>query len=185
MRLSHAWSWTTPAGGRGWTSTARQEYGRRRSRGCSRPFVPARPPETTPGITRSLRVPARRLVRRVDGRTSAPERGSLAAQYESGSLDHVVDVGGGTGEMLRPLLAADSHVHDNLFDLPQVVAGRSGGARRAAARMATYSPRSFLVVEGVIPDRRSAGEASFDPLTLSEADSERWTSSGDVRSPPI
>jgi hypothetical protein len=45
----------------------------------------------------------------------------------------------------------------------------------------------LLLVEGVIPDRRSAGEASFDLFTLmlSEADSERWTSSGDVRSPPI
>jgi hypothetical protein len=53
----------------------------------------------------------------------------LADRYEWGSVGHVVDVGGGTGEMLRALLAAHPHLRGTLFDLPQVVADVEPGER--------------------------------------------------------
>jgi hypothetical protein len=37
------------------------------------------------------------------------------------AVEHVVDVGGGTGVMLRTLLAAHPHLRGSLFDLPRVV----------------------------------------------------------------
>lgn len=46
----------------------------------------------------------------------------VAAEYDWSSVTHVVDVGGGTGVMLRTLLAAQRHLRGTLFDLPQVVA---------------------------------------------------------------
>ena len=38
-------------------------------------------------------------------------------------MTSVIDVGGGTGVMLRTLLAAHPHLRGTLFDLPQVVGG--------------------------------------------------------------
>jgi 2,7-dihydroxy-5-methyl-1-naphthoate 7-O-methyltransferase len=49
------------------------------------------------------------------------EAQDLAELYEWSSVEHVVDVGGGTGEMLRTLVAAHPHLRGTLFDLPQVV----------------------------------------------------------------
>jgi 2,7-dihydroxy-5-methyl-1-naphthoate 7-O-methyltransferase len=46
----------------------------------------------------------------------------VAADYDWASRAHVVDVGGGTGAMLRTLLGAHPHLRGTLFDLPQVVA---------------------------------------------------------------
>jgi 2,7-dihydroxy-5-methyl-1-naphthoate 7-O-methyltransferase len=46
----------------------------------------------------------------------------VAECYDWSSVAHVVDVGGGNGELLRILLAAHPHVRGTLFDLPQVVA---------------------------------------------------------------
>ncbi len=46
----------------------------------------------------------------------------LAHGYEWDGVDHVVDVGGGTGEVVARLLAARPHLHATLVDLPQVVA---------------------------------------------------------------
>jgi O-methyltransferase. len=46
----------------------------------------------------------------------------VANAYDWSSVVHVVDVGGGTGVMLRALLAAHPHLRGTLFDLPQVVA---------------------------------------------------------------
>jgi hypothetical protein len=46
----------------------------------------------------------------------------VAERYDWSSVAHVVDVGGGNGELLRILLAAHPHVRGTLFDLPQVVA---------------------------------------------------------------
>jgi hypothetical protein len=45
----------------------------------------------------------------------------VADRYDWREVEHVVDVGGGTGVMLRTLLAAQPHVHGTLFDLPRVV----------------------------------------------------------------
>jgi 2,7-dihydroxy-5-methyl-1-naphthoate 7-O-methyltransferase len=53
----------------------------------------------------------------------------IADRYEWTSVGHVVDVGGGTGEMLRTLLAAHPHLRGTLFDLPQVVADVEPGER--------------------------------------------------------
>ncbi|HEV2902477.1 MAG TPA: methyltransferase [Gaiellaceae bacterium] len=45
----------------------------------------------------------------------------VAEAYDWSQIAHVVDVGGGTGMMLRTLLAAHPHLRGTLFDLPQVV----------------------------------------------------------------
>jgi 2,7-dihydroxy-5-methyl-1-naphthoate 7-O-methyltransferase len=45
----------------------------------------------------------------------------VAEAYDWNSVQHVVDVGGGTGLMLRTLLSAHPHLHGTLFDRPQVV----------------------------------------------------------------
>jgi 2,7-dihydroxy-5-methyl-1-naphthoate 7-O-methyltransferase len=47
----------------------------------------------------------------------------VANEYDWSSVTHTVDVGGGTGVMLRTLLDAHPHLRGTLFDLPQVVAG--------------------------------------------------------------
>jgi 2,7-dihydroxy-5-methyl-1-naphthoate 7-O-methyltransferase len=47
----------------------------------------------------------------------------VAQAYDWASVNHVVDVGGGTGVMLRTLLTVQPHLRVTLFDLPQVVAG--------------------------------------------------------------
>jgi len=47
----------------------------------------------------------------------------LAATFDWSKVARVVDVGGGTGVLLRTLLAAHPHLEGTLFDLPQVVAG--------------------------------------------------------------
>jgi hypothetical protein len=53
----------------------------------------------------------------------------LAAVYDWSPVEHVVDVGGGTGTMLRMLLDAHAHLRGTLFDLPQVVAQVESGDR--------------------------------------------------------
>jgi 2,7-dihydroxy-5-methyl-1-naphthoate 7-O-methyltransferase len=45
----------------------------------------------------------------------------MAREYDWSSVTDVVDVGGGTGVMLRTLLAAHPRMRGTLFDLPQVV----------------------------------------------------------------
>ena len=47
----------------------------------------------------------------------------VATAYDWSPVTDVVDVGGGTGVMLRTLLAAHPHMRGTLFDLPQVVSG--------------------------------------------------------------
>jgi 2,7-dihydroxy-5-methyl-1-naphthoate 7-O-methyltransferase len=129
----------------------------------------------------------------------------LAGRYAWDSVEHVVDVGGGTGEMLRTLLTAHPHLRGTLVDLPQVVAeveaverldvvagsffedplpradayllsqilhgwpdqGAAQILRRCADAGGDHS--RLLLVEGVISERPSADEASFDlfMLTLS------------------
>jgi hypothetical protein len=129
----------------------------------------------------------------------------IAEVYDWSEVEHVVDVGGGTGVLLRTLLAAHPHLRGSLFDLPDVVAAaepaerleivagnffddplpsgdayvlsqivhgfRDDGAGRLLAKCAEAGGDEvrILLVEGVIPDRPSAGEASFDlfMLTLS------------------
>jgi hypothetical protein len=53
----------------------------------------------------------------------------IAEVYDWSRIEHVVDVGGGTGELLRTLLAAHSHLHGTLFDLPRVVAAAESAER--------------------------------------------------------
>jgi hypothetical protein len=53
----------------------------------------------------------------------------VAEEYDWSSVTHVVDVGGGTGVMLRKLLAAHPHLRATLFDLPHVVAAAERAER--------------------------------------------------------
>jgi SAM-dependent methyltransferase len=46
---------------------------------------------------------------------------TLAVAFDWSGVGHVVDVGGGTGALLRELLDAQPHLRATLFDLPQVV----------------------------------------------------------------
>jgi hypothetical protein len=126
----------------------------------------------------------------------------VAERYDWSGVSHVVDVGGGTGVMLRAVLAAHRHLRGTLFDLPQVVGGAETaertdvvagdlfrdplpggeayvlsqilhgwpdqGAEEILSRCAdagTHDAR-ILVVEGVLSDRPSADEASFDLFML-------------------
>jgi hypothetical protein len=123
----------------------------------------------------------------------------LAAHYDWRSVEQVVDVGGGTGVLLRALLAAHEHLQGTLFDLPQVVASvepaerltvvpgnlfddplpaadahilsqiihgwPDAGAAEILRRCAEVTPR-ILLVESILPDRPSAGDASFDLFML-------------------
>jgi hypothetical protein len=126
----------------------------------------------------------------------------IAELYEWSSVEHVVDVGGGTGEMLRTLLAAYPHLRGTLFDLPQVVAVVEREERlevvagnvleeplpRADAYILSQilhgwpDPRAteilrrcaeagdddspVLLVEGVLADRPTSDETSFDLFML-------------------
>jgi O-methyltransferase len=129
----------------------------------------------------------------------------VAEAYDWSDIEHVVDVGGGTGALLRTLLDAHPNLRGSLFDLPDVVAAAepaerldivagnffedplpSGdayvlsqivhgfpddGAGELLSRCveAGGDGARILLLEGMIPDRPSAGEASFDlfMLTLS------------------
>lgn len=71
----------------------------------------------------------------------------LAQGYDWSSVTHVVDVGGGTGVMLRTLLAAHPHLRGTLFDLPQVVAA------------AEPSERLDVVAGNLFDDRLPCGDA--------------------------
>jgi len=129
-------------------------------------------------------------------RASAEE---VASAYDWRAVEHVVDVGGGTGVLVRTLLAAHPHLHGTLYDQPQVVAGiepderldvvagdflvdplpaadvhvlsqilhgwPDDGARKILARCAEPAPR-VLLIEGVMSERPSADEASFDLFML-------------------
>lgn len=53
----------------------------------------------------------------------------VADLYDWSRVEHVVDVGGGTGEMLRTILAAHPHLRGTLFDLPRVVAAAEPAER--------------------------------------------------------
>jgi hypothetical protein len=70
-----------------------------------------------------------------------------AHEYDWSSVTDVVDVGGGTGVMLRTLLAAHPRMRGTLFDLPQVV-----GSLEPAERLK-------IVAGNVFHDPLPAGDA--------------------------
>ncbi len=126
----------------------------------------------------------------------------VAEAYGWDGVEHVVDVGGGTGVMLRTLLAVHPHLRGTLFDLPQVVESAEPADRLelvAGDLLADPLPRGdayvlsqilhgfpddgagrvlgrcmdaggddarILVVEGVLSEQPTAGEASFDLFML-------------------
>jgi hypothetical protein len=126
----------------------------------------------------------------------------VAATYDWSPVEHVVDVGGGTGELLRILLAAHPHLRGTLFDLPQVVGDAEPAERLEVVAGDVFSDRlpsadayvlsqilhgwpddraaqiltrcaeaggdgtRILLVEGLISERPTADEASFDLFML-------------------
>jgi 2,7-dihydroxy-5-methyl-1-naphthoate 7-O-methyltransferase len=121
----------------------------------------------------------------------------IAHRYDWSAAEHVVDVGGGTGVMLRTLLAVQPHLRGTLFDLPRVVEAAEPAERlevvagdlfqdslpngdayilsqivhgfpdegaervlRLCAEAGSGAP--ILLVEGVMRERPTAEEASFD-----------------------
>jgi hypothetical protein len=62
----------------------------------------------------------------------------IAEVYDWSRVEHVVDVGGGTGTLLRTLLAAHPQLRGTLFDLPRVVA-----AAEPAERLETVAGSFF------------------------------------------
>jgi hypothetical protein len=56
----------------------------------------------------------------------------LAESYDWSRVEHVVDVGGGTGTLLRTLLTAHPQLRGTLFDLPRVVAAAEPAERLEA-----------------------------------------------------
>jgi 2,7-dihydroxy-5-methyl-1-naphthoate 7-O-methyltransferase len=70
-------------------------------------------------LARTGRAPSFNALMAAQVRANARE---VAEVYGWSVVKHVVDLGGGTGEMLRTLLAAHPHLRATLFDLPQVVA---------------------------------------------------------------
>lgn len=59
-------------------------------------------------------------------RASAEE---IVNVFDWSGIEHVVDLGGGTGRLVRTLLAAHPHLRGTLFDQPQVVADVQPGER--------------------------------------------------------
>jgi hypothetical protein len=53
---------------------------------------------------------------------SRQETAALLASYDFSDLSHLVDVGGGRGELLQTVLRAHGHLRGTLFDQPAVVA---------------------------------------------------------------
>lgn len=62
------------------------------------------------------------------GDFSRPETEALLAAYDFGDIRHLVDVGGGQGELLAAVLRAHDHLQGTLYDQPWVVAGARPGA---------------------------------------------------------
>ena len=54
---------------------------------------------------------------------SRNETEAMLAAYDFSGLEHLVDVGGGRGELLQRVLQANGQLRGTLFDQPQVVAG--------------------------------------------------------------
>jgi O-methyltransferase domain len=73
---------------------------------------------------------------------------SVAAIYDFSRMRRIVDVGGGRGTLLAAILAARTHLHGVVFDLPEVVAGATETFRAAgvADRCAIDSGDFFVAV---------------------------------------
>jgi O-methyltransferase domain len=93
---------------------------------------------------------------------------SVAATYDFSRMRRVVDVGGGRGTLLAAILAARTHLHGVVFDLPGVVAGAPETFRAAgvAERCAIDSGDFFVAVPARLGRRALRG----DPAQLPPGD---------------
>ncbi|MGH3428554.1 MAG: methyltransferase, partial [Mycobacteriales bacterium] len=71
------------------------------------------------------------VVHAVINTTSMSETVTMMKAYDFGRFGTIVDVGGGQGGLLVPILSANPHLRGVLFDLPTVVAGAGDGLSRA------------------------------------------------------
>ena len=97
---------------------------------------------------------------------AARTAGEIASVHRWGQVEHVVDVGGGNGTLLRALLAARPHLRGTLFDLPQVVAGAEPADRLAIVAGDLFAdplPRGDVYVLSADPPRLARRARGGDP----------------------
>jgi hypothetical protein len=71
---------------------------------------------------------------------------SVATTYDFSWMRRIVDVGGGRGTLLAGVLAAQTHLHGVVFDLPEGVAGAAETLRAAGvADRCTIDSGDFFV----------------------------------------
>jgi hypothetical protein len=81
---------------------------------------------------------------------------AFAAAYDFSTMQHVVDVGGGTGMLLRVVLERHAHLRGTLFELPDVVARVPTGDRLSVAQGSMFTdappPADAYVLAHVLHD---------------------------------
>lgn len=70
---------------------------------------------------------------------------AITQSYDWTTIDHVIDVGGGTGRVLANILAAHPNLHGTLVDLPNTVTGAAAVLEDAnVAHRCRIAPQSFF-----------------------------------------
>ncbi len=96
---------------------------------------------------------------------SPTETSAIAEGYDWGSVNHVVDVGGGDGTLLAALLQAHPHMHGTLVDLP----GPAAAAEHTLAE-AGVAERYDVVVGDFFDPLPAGGDAYLLSVVLHDWD---------------